>query len=359
MRGVRHHRTTRTAGLAAVAAAALALAACSSGDATAPSTTPAAASSSTSAAAASETPSASPTVDTGIPANASPFSGRAGGAGKRVLVVKYDNTLNAQPQTGLKDADIVYIEEVEYGLTRIAAVFSTKLPPVVGPVRSARISDIDLLAQFGKPAFAYSGSQHRLRPVLARASIYDVSGDMGPAGYFRDLHRPAPYNFMGKPSELMKRAPHASVARDIGFVFAVPTPSGGVKVHSVKVPYPASSAQFVWDSAAKSFDVSMNGRPARATEGGIQHATTVVLQFVKQRDSGYHDKFGGRTPLLTTTGTGKAWVLRDGRAYLATWSRPVATGGTTFTDKAGNVIDFAPGQVWVALVNRSAKVTFG
>ena len=72
----------------------------------------------------SVTPSPSSTVDL----TASPFSGRPGGADKRVLVVKYDNTTNAQPHVGLRAADIVYIEEVEYGLSRLAAVFATKLP---------------------------------------------------------------------------------------------------------------------------------------------------------------------------------------------------------------------------------------
>ena len=63
-----------------------------------------------------------------------------------VLVVKLDNTRFAQPHAGLDRADIVYIEEVEYGITRLAAVFSSNVPQRIGPVRSARITDIDLLA---------------------------------------------------------------------------------------------------------------------------------------------------------------------------------------------------------------------
>jgi hypothetical protein len=337
-------------------AAALALTACASqsGGATGPSTASAPAATSSSP---TESVSPSGTTDPGIPADASPFSGRAGGAGKPVLVVKFDNTTFAQPHTGLKDADIVYIEEVEWGLTRIAAVFSTTLPHTVGPVRSARISDIDLLAQFGKPAFAYSGSQHKLQPVLAKASIYDVSGDKGPTGYFRDARRRGPYNFMGHPAALLGRAPHASAARDIGFVFSTQAPAGGRAVKTAIAPYPDSQAKFVWDAKAGSFDVWLNKRPARATEGGIQHATTVVLQYVHQADSGFGDRYGGTTPKLDTVGTGKAWVLRDGKAYAVTWSRPVATGGTTFTGADGQVVAFAPGQVWVVLVNSKSKVT--
>lgn len=74
-------------------------------------------------------------------------------------MVKIDDTPPAHPQAGLEDADVVYIEQVEGGLTRLAAVFSSNIPTVIGPVRSARISDIEILKQFGRVAFAYSGAQ--------------------------------------------------------------------------------------------------------------------------------------------------------------------------------------------------------
>ena len=94
------------------------------------------------------------------------LSGRIGSDGP-ILAVKIDDTAPAHPQAGLEDADIVYIEQVEGGLTRLAAIFSSKIPPVIGPVRSARISDLDILQQFGRVAFAYSGAQSKLLPVIA------------------------------------------------------------------------------------------------------------------------------------------------------------------------------------------------
>lgn len=333
------------------ASAALALAACAGSPAPSPTSSAPSASAST----PSETPTESPTPEQ--PSDASPFSGLAGGAGKPVLVVKFDNTTFAQPHTGLKYADIVYVEEVEWGLTRLAAVFSTTLPKTVGPVRSARISDIDLLAQFGKPAFAYSGSQHKLMPLLAKASLFDVSGDKGGKGYFRDHSRRAPYDYFGHPAVLLTRAPKASPAQDIGFTFSEEVPAGGRPVKVAVAPYPDSQAKFVWNAKLGAFDVWLNKRPARATEGGTQHASTVVLQYVAQSDSGFGDKYGGTTPLLKTVGTGKAWILRDGRAYPVTWSRPVATGGTTFTGPDGQIVPFKPGQIWVVLVNSKVKAT--
>ncbi len=300
-------------------------------------------------------PSPTPTHDTGIAADASPLSGRPGGAGKPVLVVKIDNTTAAQPHAGLQDADVVYVEEVEWGLTRLAAVFSSRLPKVVGPVRSARISDIDLLAQYGRPAFAFSGAQRKLTPLLLAAPFHDVSGDLSLRGYYRDPARRAPVDFMGRPRELLDRAPKASAAKDIGFRFDVAAPPGGRPAKSVTADYPASQVRFVWDPAKRRYDVLLNKAPARAAGGGTQHATTVVVQHVTQRDSGYGDKYGGRTPKEETIGAGTGWVLRDGRAYQVRWSRPTAKSGTTFTHGA-TVVPFAPGQVWVVLVNKATKV---
>jgi hypothetical protein len=91
-----------------------------------------------------------------------------------VLAVKIDNLAPARPQTGLTSADIVYVIPVEGGLSRLLAVFSSHVPPVIGPVRSAREDDLELLRQFGRPAFAYSGAQPQLLPVVARARIIDL-----------------------------------------------------------------------------------------------------------------------------------------------------------------------------------------
>jgi len=351
---VRARRSTISTATALVAGALL-LAGCSSSDPAAPAASGTGTGSATPSSTAQEpTPEASPTDE--MPADASPLSGRAGGAGKPTLIVKFDNTPNAQPHSGLKKADVVYVEEVEYGLTRLAAVFATDLPKVVGPVRSARISDLDLFANYGTPAFAYSGAQHKLRPFIAASDLIDVSGDQGPYGYYRDGSRRAPYNFMGQPEKLIARAKKASDAPNIGFEFAKKAPDGGKAVATITATYPSSSARFVWNAKGGGYDVRLNGAPARATEGGTQRATTVVVQYVKQYDSGFGDKFGGRTPKEETIGAGQGWVLRDGQAWKVTWSRPDALAPTQFVGADGQVVAFAPGQVWVVLVNKRTPV---
>ena len=133
------------------------------------------------------------------------LSGRIGSDGP-ILVVKIDDTPAAHPQAGLEDADIVYIEQVEGGLTRLAAVFSSKIPDVVGPVRSARISDIELLEQFGRVAFAYSGAQSKLLPVIAQANLENLGAQrQGRDIYTNDPARLAPTAMMLQAKTLMDK----------------------------------------------------------------------------------------------------------------------------------------------------------
>jgi hypothetical protein len=98
------------------------------------------------------------------------ISGRVGVDGP-IMAVKLDDTSSARPQIGLEDADVVYIEQVEGGLTRLAAIFSSEIPTNIGPIRSARISDIDILSQYGKVIFAYSGAQRAMLTVIANSNL--------------------------------------------------------------------------------------------------------------------------------------------------------------------------------------------
>ena len=170
---------------------------------------------------AQRTPSPSPTVQL-----RSPFTGDPVRALNRVLTVKIDNIGYARPQTGLTRADIVYVLPVEGGLSRFLAVFSSHYPPVIGPVRSAREDDLQLLRQFGHPAFAYSGATATLLPYIHRtAGIVDLYDGIT-SGYYRDTRRIAPYNLYAHTRQLLAQARGASKARDIGFRFG-PAPPGG------------------------------------------------------------------------------------------------------------------------------------
>jgi DUF3048 family protein len=282
----------------------------------------------------------------------SPFTGEPVNALRRVLIVKIDNLDAARPQTGLTRADIVYLLPVEGGLSRIMAVFSSHVPPVVGPVRSSREDDIELLRQYGRPAFAYSGADPRLLPLVHRARIVDLYEGRA-RGYYRDERRLAPHNLYARTSELLAQAARASTAHDIGFRFG-PPPAGGQPTMSRSVSFPAAAFRFSWSEARQRWLVSMDGTRAESTEDGRLSAATVVIQYTTVRNSRFH-KQGVPSPYAVSVGAGAAVVLRDGKAWAAHWSRPRADAGTTFTTAAGQPMTFARGPVWMVLAARQAS----
>jgi hypothetical protein len=288
------------------------------------------------------------------------LSGRIGIDGP-ILVVKIDDTTAAHPQAGIEDADVVYIEQVEGGLTRLAAVFSSKIPDVVGPVRSARISDIELLEQYGRVAFAYSGAQSKLLPVIAEANLENLGAQrQGRDIYANDPTRVAPIAMMLQAKTLMgKVAAQGSViasSKKVGWSFG-DSPETGTAISSVKVSWPTSSYDATWSISEQRWLLSNRGLPDLAASGIHLGPTTFVIQLVSITPSEYHDKVGGVTPFSATVGNGKGFILRDGLAIAAFWNRPTAEVGTSWTLPTGEEILFAPGQIWVALTDKQPVFT--
>jgi hypothetical protein len=275
-----------------------------------------------------------------------PFTGKPVKALGPVLAVKIDNIVYARPQTGLQSADMVYVIPVEGGLTRFMAVYSSHIPPVVGPVRSARQSDLDLLRQFGKPAFAWSGATPHLVPFIERAPVVDLYA-LQVGGYYRGSNRVAPYNLYANTKQLLAEAHGASKAKDIGFRFGA-LPAGGKGTASYSVKYPAASYTFRWSAKDKRWLTWIDGAPAEATEGGQLGGSTVIIQYTQISTSRF-EEYGGRPPYAKSVGSGRAVILRGGKEYTVHWSRPTLNGGTTYTLPDGKRMLFAPGQVWVVL----------
>ena len=288
------------------------------------------------------------------------LSGRIGSDGP-ILVVKIDDTAAAHPQAGLEDADVVYIEQVEGGLTRLAAVFSSKIPDVIGPVRSARISDIELLEQYGRVVFAYSGAQSKLLPVIAEANLENLGAQrQGQDIYANDPARLAPTAMMLQAKTLMSKVAAQgsaiAISKNVGWNFG-DSPETGTAISSVKVSWPASSYDATWSETEKRWLLSNRGLPDLAASGVHLGPTTFVIQLVSITPSEYFDKVGGVTPFSETVGSGKGFILRNGLAIEALWNRPTAEVGTSWTLPNGEEILFAPGQVWVALTDKQPVFT--
>lgn len=310
-----------------------------------------------SAASASPSNNASGTRPNAPPRPPNGLNGSPAGVGRPVLAVKIDNTRPAHPQVGLGNADIVYVEQVEGELTRLLAVFSSSLPAVIGPTRSARESDLDLLREYGRVNFAFSGANQGVLRLVHAAPVHEISPDTVPNAFFRDPGRRSPYNLFLRPQRAMA-ARASATAGDIGLRFAAAVPTTGTVTHGFSVRYgPATRIALRYDPTHRTWPVSMDGRSARLPNGTQLAPANVLVQYVRVRASHFHDVLGNVTPFTQTTGTGTAVVFRDGRAISGHWSRPKFDGGTRFTDARGADIPLRPGQSWILLVPAGTRLT--
>lgn len=296
-------------------------------------------------------------------ANNGPRHSLTGESGKdsQVIVIKVDDTTYAHPQVGLRSADVVYIEQVEGGLTRLAAVFSSKIPHIVGPVRSARISDIELLSQYGKVGFAYSGAQRLMLPIIASANLYDLGANRyGPKFYQNDPLRTAPYAMMLKVPELLNESKvRGNVLVDsspMGWTFG-DAPENLLAISKVHISWPASSYEAEWSADENRWLLIHNGSVDLDETGYRLGPKTIVIQIVSITDSIYHDKVGGITPFSATVGSGRCFLLRDGGYIPCLWNRQTAESGTSYTDEEGNLVNFDTGQIWFALTGKEPVFT--
>jgi hypothetical protein len=241
---------------------------------------------------------------------------------------------------------VVYVEPVEGGLTRLVAVYTATPPSVVGPVRSARRTDVELLAQYGRPVLAYSGAAPELLPALHAAGVVNASPAEAAPAYFRDRDRPSPHNLYVRPARLPGGAEGPAVA-PLRFG---PAPAAGVPTADYRVRYRTATFSFTWSASGERWLVSLNGTPLVSTGTGRVAAATVVWQQVEVTTSepGEDNRAGG-SPVARTVGSGQAVVLRDGQRYTGTWTRPTAQSPTTFHAANGSELPLAPGPVWVLL----------
>ncbi|MQY14710.1 hypothetical protein SRB5_48860 [Streptomyces sp. RB5] len=290
---------------------------------------------------ASPTPSPSASTQQARPARPGP-----------VLAVKIDNAAPARPHTGLDAADVIYVERVEAGITRFMAVFSSRLPDVVGPVRSARETDLELLKQFDDPVLAYSGAQGKLKPFIRDAPLRAMSADDFPGMYFRGTDRPVPHNLYLRTDDVLDKAPELATPQNLGFERG-PAPAGGTAQTSREVRFPAARYRFDWSATRLRWLVSMDGRPGTLADGSPLAPASVIVQEVDIRKGSFGDRWGNNSPFTDTVGTGKATVLRDGKAYDARWSRETAGDLTEFTTPSGETMTFPEGQIWVVYVPKA------
>ena len=321
---------------------------------------PAAPSSSAASSAPPTTASAAPTPK---PAVVFPLTGlpaTSAAAARTSLAIKIDNVVGAWPQAGLNQADIVVDTPVEGGLTRLFAVFQSQDAPLVGPVRSARPVDGDLLRLLGGGYFAYSGANAgEIGPVKANSNAVMISFDENNGLFLKRSDHAAPHNVFNTTPRLYSYfsqvkpglpAPHPY------FSYSAAAPAGGTPTNGVTVHFPSATASWQWDG--REYLRTQDGHPDVLMDGSQVSASDVVVMSVGLRDSGVRDSLRNVEPWPVVTGSGPCWVLRNGVRVQGTWSRPSLTSPMTLTDAAGRPITLQPGRAWVELAPTSSQPRF-
>jgi hypothetical protein len=274
-------------------------------------------------------------------------------AARPALVIKVDDTAPARPQAGLTDADLIYEEKVEGPFSRFATVFQSRQPEVVGPVRSGRTTDVNIVASLNRPLYAYSGANGRTEAVLREAPMVNVGYNAFPQAYERGRGRSAPYNLWTFPARLRERTPSEAGPPPPAFTFGdTPPPADAVPGPTATYDFGAGGTHvsFSWDDAAKGWARTQDGTRHVDVDGNGLTPANVVLQIVDYVNTGDADVAGSPVPEAQLVGQGFAWVLTRGVAVKAVWSRPDPAKPTQYMVAGGAPVVFAPGQTWVALV---------
>lgn len=276
---------------------------------------------------------------------------------QRNLIVVIDNDVNARPQSGLDQADLVYELPIEGGTTRFMAVFSRFEPELIGPVRSARDYNIDIAKEYD-PIFVHAGgSPQAFAKFEEIGNLNGLEGGVDRA-FWRINEREAPYNLYSD-SENLRRVASQEGFRENGRIFDFKyLPPGedfvGKKSEKISINYQHQDfrSEYLYDSGT--------GRYLRFT-GGVKHwvntgeqltTKNVIMQIVNARviDS------EGRLE-LTLTGKGKAVFFSEGQVIQGYWEKK-NDGVTKYYQAEGEEIAFKEGNTWISIVPANVQIAF-
>ncbi len=303
--------------------------------------------------------SASPTPPAPCPLTGAAPKGGGTVPRRPALAVKVENTAAAYPLAGLDKADIVYEELVEGGITRFMAVFQCQDSKRVGPVRSARTTDPGILRQFDKHSpIAYSGGQKAVVNLLNAMGLIGLTETSTPAAFHRDPARAAPHNLFVNTQAAFSAGRKRSSKGLPSAVFAYSdAPVGGKHVRSVSIQF-SFSAFADWSWMGGKWVRMSGGAPMKLEDGTMISASNVLIQQVVVTQGSLVDVLGNHSPEVTLIGTGRAWLLRDGRVIQGVWERAGYGSQTAFVAKGHGRMTLAPGVTWVELSPKGEPVTF-
>jgi hypothetical protein len=273
---------------------------------------------------------------------------------RRVLAVKIDNHPNARPHSGIDEADMV-IEMLVEGVTRFITIWHESDSDYLGPNRSGRPTDSELLPAFNEPTFTISGAQGWVQNMITGNGVSLIK-ELS-EGTFRISGRSAPHNLYVDTFTLRETADEREYPNEPpeGPIWEFgPLPADATPASSVDIRFAGNGVVWDWDEAEGLWLRTVQGRESmvRDEEGNETRlgVPVMVALYVEQYSN-------NGLPSSHTLGSGEAYVFADGKYVQGTWEREEMTDWFTLTDEDGNVIAVPPGQVWLSLVPSGSGLT--
>ncbi|WP_062299017.1 DUF3048 domain-containing protein [Demequina maris] len=346
--------TTRIAGALAAAAAVAILAACSPASESGPTTTLSIDASPEVSAVALPPAPEDPTPEIAWPLTGLDASDATKAERNRpALSIKIENTVDARPQENLDKADIVYEEYVEYGISRFIAVFQSDYPDSVGPIRSMRPMDRNIMGSLGGP-LVFSGAQNRFIADTVGSGQVVVTQDLGDYGFYRTTDKAAPHNLHGYPADFAKQSEGATAPEqqwDIAYPASEATAQlKGDKASVIDITMSSlAQPEWRWNKSKKLWMRYEGSTPHVTTDGTQLSATNVVMLWVTvQYTSGSSTSSVPETLVAGRSGTG--YVASGDQVIPIKWSKKGQYEPFVLTTKKGDEVALAPGQTWFELI---------
>lgn len=275
----------------------------------------------------------------------------------------------ARPQSGLDSADIIFEEQVEGSITRYAAVFQCRnAPALVGPIRSARWTDIQMLSQLGHPILVHVGGIMPVLNLIDSSALVNVDLGNNPQLETNPPGRYAPYDTYTTTRAVWALKKQLTTAPAPLFTYSKKRPSGEA-VSQVHLHWSGTSdIYWRWNVATgtwlRFYNVGSAAtpdiRPDTLADGVQNQAQNVIVQEVNVTYGPWlENNVGGlEAESHIIDSSGKAYVFRNGKMITGTWIAGATGRPTTFLDRAGQVIALEPGRTWIEIYpNTSAVAT--
>jgi hypothetical protein len=285
-----------------------------------------------------------------MPLTGAPLNPGEAAPDRPALVVKVDNVDCAhRTQVGLNEADVVFEEIVEGRLTRFAAVFHSQGANPVGPIRSGRSQDVDMLGSLQRPLLAWSGGNGGVVDLINNSDLINLSNqDNRGTGYFRARNCASPHNLFNNTDALWAQAPPEAGRPIPLFQYIDPGAAmPGTPVSFVGLNVGVNQVRWDWDPATATFVRSQNGSPHTLADGSQVSANNVVVLATPYGIT----PWDALSPEAISVGTGDAFVFSNGTVQTGTYSRPDRLSGYTLTAADGTPIELAPGRTFIELAD--------